>query len=397
MVWLSTRASIQAQQVSFLALIETMIAIALAVLFFVYTGSLVHIAVGSALAPFLLLQTPTSNRQSLRFVAIASRIAMGAMERLMPVRLFEKTTKTLDPEKRFWTALGVVLLAESYIVILSISLYLLMIASCIVAKPIIVLVNFLRTPLTTASFIPENWRKVVLSTDSAMVPELVPGLDDHPGANAFLPLSIRAVLYDTPNITKTGQIVGFVLLGPFLYLPAISYRWSLKATAIIWSPLLWAFRPLARHDDPLHFAKEIIRLTKYRIARGYSAVIFLAFTLKLAVLLTWAQLEPTSKLIPKWDVIAQYLSPETIPLWHLAAVTNASLTWFVFFRAERYLHEAEGPAPIPLPTIRTYFRSRFIIRNLVTIYIMICTVYLTFEIAGLLRLPALRVIIFPWN
>jgi hypothetical protein len=196
--------------------------------------------------------------------------------------------------------------------------------------------------------------------------------------------------------SKLAFVVGILYVAIFLYIPAALYRWSIKSTALIWSPLLWAFRPLQEKEDPLHFAAGIATLTKYRISRVYSAIILCLFAIKIYVFIAWFSLPPSVQRLPGWRFISHYLVPDAIPAWHIAAAVNAALTWLVLFRAEKYLHDATGGRPIPTEAMQRFFVISFVIRNILSIYTLTCILYLTFELVGLVELPNLRIILFPW-
>jgi len=65
-------------------------------------------------------------------------------------------------------------------------------------------------------------------------------------------------------------------------IPAICYRWSLKSTFIIWSPLLWVVNPLPRGDDN---QDEVLDEVKHGvlsvISYFYSAAVLIVFFVKI--------------------------------------------------------------------------------------------------------------------
>jgi hypothetical protein len=68
----STPESIRSQTVSALAIAETVLAISLAAALFWWGGNSNHFLLGGILAPFLLLQSDSSNRQAAKWVIAAS-------------------------------------------------------------------------------------------------------------------------------------------------------------------------------------------------------------------------------------------------------------------------------------------------------------------------------------
>jgi hypothetical protein len=66
MRWISDVHSAEREEVSALAIIETIAAVSVSIGIFVYTGHLYQIAIATCLAPFLLLRTRRSIRNGLR-------------------------------------------------------------------------------------------------------------------------------------------------------------------------------------------------------------------------------------------------------------------------------------------------------------------------------------------
>jgi hypothetical protein len=189
-----------------------------------------------------------------------------------------------------------------------------------------------------------------------------------------------------------GAITSFLLI----YILAGLYRWSLKSTALIWSPLVWAFRPIRASESTLQFVRGLLTLSIYRFARWYSGLVLILFAGKFYIWLTWIEIAGKLKVIYGWSLISSYLLPESIPLWHLSAVANGLLTWMIYFRAERYLHLVNSGVAVSDNAMDRFLTVTFYTRNVLSIYTAICTLYITKELAGIVELPTIRLIGFPW-
>ncbi len=66
-VWFSTPASVEAGKTSVLAVIETLVAIALTISLAIYFKTLTYIAITACIAPFLLLRTPESTQMGVEW------------------------------------------------------------------------------------------------------------------------------------------------------------------------------------------------------------------------------------------------------------------------------------------------------------------------------------------
>jgi hypothetical protein len=68
-----------------------------------------------------------------------------------------------------------------------------------------------------------------------------------------------------------------------IIIPALVYRWSIKMTALIWSPLVWAFRPLAQNENIMVFARKVVDLSIYKVGRIYSGIVVVASIFKVII------------------------------------------------------------------------------------------------------------------
>jgi hypothetical protein len=66
MRWISDRQSVESEQVSMLAIFETAVAVGISITIIIYTKSVTHIAIGAAIAPFLLIRTCNSAELSMK-------------------------------------------------------------------------------------------------------------------------------------------------------------------------------------------------------------------------------------------------------------------------------------------------------------------------------------------
>jgi hypothetical protein len=268
-----------------------------------------------------------------------------------------------------------------------------------------------RHPIETMKQIPTNWRKMVLCTDVAYPPEILPEIemeDYGDELNKFRMRSfVREMIIDKPVNLMFGIFVTIPVLLSW-YLPAIAYRWALKSTAWIWSPLLWAVKSV--DEDLLPRLKEIRDARWHKWMRWYSAVVAFLFIAKFYLLWKWqdlvAKLTEMRQIAEQWttfprtDVLNAYIVPSEIPLWQIAAFTNAMLAWASFVFADllliRYASHQQIPSEEPLDGL---FRAIGVTRTLIMFYTVSCTVYITLQIGmeGQWNLPPLGGKVFPWQ
>ena len=105
-----------------------------------------------------------------------------------------------------------------------------------------ILISIIKHPIQSCTTVPENWRRIVLSTDTATTPEYFPGSN-------VGPLTIFEGWYHENCIQKWFRATAFFGLYPI----TAAYRWSVKATCLIYLPLIWLvetarFSPHSVHD-----------------------------------------------------------------------------------------------------------------------------------------------------
>jgi hypothetical protein len=119
-----------------------------------------------------------------------------------------------------------------------------------VAAGILVRGFFIRLYATLMHFpagfaqLPQNWHETILSTDPWHMPELLPQ-----AGTVSEDFSVQGLWANRHARRRADKIILYIFLAVF-YISAIAYRWSLKASAWLWFPLILALRP------PLHRKSE---------------------------------------------------------------------------------------------------------------------------------------------
>jgi hypothetical protein len=155
--------------------------------------------------------------------------------------------------------------------------------------------SIVRDPLRSIRQVPVNWKTVVLSIDSFHVPEMIPGIEkiqDGPlselKARNIVKIEVDPFyIVDLKPTTILYILIGIIFnktLFLIALIPAYLYRFSLKSTAFIWSPLLWV---MSIAEDQMPVDRRLIVICKtawYKISRWYSLFIIIMFALKWGIL-----------------------------------------------------------------------------------------------------------------
>jgi hypothetical protein len=261
-------------------------------------------------------------------------------------------------------------------------------------------------PLTAFKAIPENWARITLATDFCTPLEIVPG---HPisGQASLQPQEPYFLDQPSGHTPATGTalfipalLLPFVVIRSLTYtlaIPAILYRWSLKATSIVYSPLVFlAHSTFHEGTDFRTELKIICRGDFHRILAAYSGASILLFILKFILMqkledfVTWWQSHPLSRFL------ALYVVPEEIPIWHMVHLFNSLLVVIFMIVARRALLRIE--LGLPLSQTRTK-RLLGLINGIhwpLAIYPIVCMVYITVQAAKGWHWPHLGTKWLPW-
>ena len=365
----SNRESIASGEVSLLAIIETLTAISLSVIIAIELSTLKWIAVSACVAPFLLLRTERST-------------ALG-------IKVFDRIYDRLDPY------------AEP-------TMFVLLVTPAV--RLIAVLVTAIRHPILTISSIPANWYRTAWCLDITHPPEILPGYEETGKQDLFkfsIEISYRKsakAFYGRDDRGKHSwafhlarlAVLSLVLVPTFL--PALLYRWSLKATSLIYSSLIWlAYVSTRRMDDLPSMLRRHRKSDITRMTAVYSLIVVAVFTAKVALMMGWTEFAEWWNQSPATRILGIYVSPGEIPIWQLAAFVNALLTIALFLFAGAALLRMGDRDEWPASVVRAVLRVASVFRSTLTLYTVACSLYITIEAASEWSLPSLGTKLFPWQ
>jgi hypothetical protein len=175
---------------------------------------------------------------------------------------------------------------------------------------------------------------------------------------------------------------------------AISYRLSLKSTALLWYPLIFVID--SAYDSRQSVSSrvdEFRRSAIWKLTRMVSWLSLVLFALKLLVLphmIDWWNARAWTPILNVW------LMPLVIHPWHIAIALNAALAlamyYFVIEPAPRMLEQAIWKPE----TLGTGLRVFLIARGILSYYTIAVGIYLT--VYAVSKMHGLRWAsnLFPW-
>ncbi len=414
----SSHESVRRGEPTVLALLETLAAMSVSVWIGIHFGTWMHVAVGAAIAPFLLLRTDESCRRGLRW---AARLGLG-----------ERSARVDWVVGGLWALVGLLALGWAWEVAWAwavVGLWVLVWAWAVVRAwpealtgagvygPLIrfatTLAEIRHGPLRMIRAIPRNWWRAAVATDCVESPEFVPAPMDASsnGAERYRPYEVY-VLFSKIFKHPVGCVRVLVVVGLLPHiLIAFAYRLSLKSTALVWFPLLWALWPVKPADREWRQQLEIgAELGKTRFVGAVSTLCFLLLAAKYVLWTGRHELvlkaEAWEDLLRSWspaladsalaEALVGYVRPGAFPLWQVATLLNSILGLFVWWKLRTWLaHFRHNAAPSDESITRT-FAVAFFFRRLLTSYVIVCNGFMALQLACRLPVPEIGWKMFPW-
>jgi hypothetical protein len=359
----SNKESVARGEVSILAIVETLLAIALVFYLSAHFNTLRWLAVAMCVAPLLLLRTDESVQLGIRW-----------LDR-WDGWLFD-TIGTCATGRSIWSEVKIcTLVFQPFIVRIGATI-----------------VGVLREPAAAIQAIPTNWARVTLATDTFFAPELVP---EHP-VRTFQSFMLWVRKGPSHTSTQLRWMLAPLTIA-VVFLPALLYRWSLKVTSIIYAPLVFVAHSTFSESEDLRTKLELIKrgdLSRIRVFFGVVAIAL--FVVKLVLMMNlpgfadWWNGHPVSRFL------ALYVAPAEIPKWQLAEFANSLLAIgaMVFARHALLRYDLQHPWPeVPVRRLLGFVSG---LRWLLALYAILCTGYITMRAAQHWHWPALGEKWLPW-
>jgi hypothetical protein len=375
----SNKESVANGEVSVLAIVETLLAIALVFYLSAHFNTLRWLSVAMCVSPLLLLRTEESTRLGIELWHRACTAADPWFERK---HQFETLTRCSAEEKRLLMAFWYSLLHWLSTVVT----VLIFVLAPPLARIAATLSTFLRHPCAALQAVPKNWSRVTLATDSLFSPEPVPG-------DPTMTLSYWTEL-TLDGKTRLARLklayLGVPILFVVLFLPALIYRWSLKATSIIYAPLVFIARSTFSEGTDLRTKLELIKRSDLtRIRALYGVVFIAAFLVKLVLMMKWSGFVEVWRGSPITEFLSLYIAPPEIPKWQLAELLNSVLAVGAMLFARHALLRYGLNHPYPEKPMKRILGFVSGVRWVLVVYAIVCIGYITMREAHNWHWPAL--------
>jgi hypothetical protein len=305
----STPESAAKGEITFLAILETLLAISLSLLLVKVLDSSAHIVAGALIAPFLFLRSESSTMRA--FKLFDSCFAKLATLVSFVERFYQRLSDERVAGARRYIFCLVWLPLFSFI--------------ALVVKLMATAATLISSPRETLLAIPGNWLRIALATDSRHPPELLPGIE----TAAEAPAAARSFRHEeirSQFTSGTGHAL-FQKLGLFAtYAPALIYRLFVKSTSLIYFPLIWLI-------DLPRTGKGILSLPLERARRWYAYALIL---IMLSPFVISFQVVHQTLATPQDRAIFTYVLPVNgTDWWHITRVVAVTVTVVLYLFATK--------------------------------------------------------------
>jgi hypothetical protein len=441
----STEESYARGEISFLALIETVVAVVAVLAVSGWIGNLWYIAFWSLIGWTLLLRTGISTDRGLKLFSRFFTFCSNTLIR--PIASYVTLPKRLRA--------AVIILAFVPLLLY----FIVLIIGTLVIKVYATVSTLLFHPIQVLRMVPENWIKAIACLDIAKPLELVPGTTEH-----LLPLldkepvkfkvRLADVRYTTlwnefrQPITRVTVLLGLfcsiliwlllvicigndwnplhifdfstfpahlilrctamlilialsfiipallmgVLLSPFrllLYAPAYAYRLSLKTTAITYFPLLLIIQQSVS-ELPVKIQYEYVRNSRYAALRRFFAWVFgLLIVLKIVIYSLEVRFGEWWNASPLRSFLVVYISPAEMPYWQWATLFNSSIVLLFYYFADYMLFRMNSGQYVHEGMMLGVLRCVIVITGFLSLYSLAANVYIILHHQPFIRIPRL--------
>lgn len=386
MLWISTPSSVEARRPTVLAVVETILALGVAILFVGLVTPKFWLA-WCSLVPFMLLRTDR-----------ATRLGQSRYRKLHD--MYEAKWGHIRHDSS--RAPRLILVGGCAALRFGCVMLWLRIA--------ILMRDIYRNPVGCIRSVPANWLRVVLCVDLAYSPEIITGQNlvaREKDAARFFYLAQSAIeVFRTGGISTKFLVItlGSVLF-VIAYLPSLLFRVAVKSTCIVWLGLLWGsmfthisnrrIGPLKSETQCANYCRLLVADPLLKASVLFSmAVIVLVFAKVAQASVPLPDQIFGSRPIATW--IREIVAPDSVPPWQWAScVVSAATVCAVYLATREVNRNLLGATTDSRAAVRKIVYCQAVIWTL-RAYVISCTLYITWQVLSVLKLPPLGDKIAPW-
>lgn len=359
-VYKSDLSSVQNDKISLLATIETLIMIMLTIYAWGWQNFYLPLYIGLIVAPLLLLKTDKSIKEALilfdKYFHLVDIKYNKYISYFFMVLFYSSIGYIVFNAGGMWIGFSLVFLlilvlkfTEKYqnTFFKIVSLFELVPSIIITHVMIILFATFIKTYATVKNLsmesintIPKNWKKIVFEVDVFYPPELLPKIESSDLKNVSNFKSTNILIILKPDFPASTPYKIFSILNYLIFLiPSIIYRYSFKATALVYIPIVWLIP-----------SKNIsLKLIMKENTRTLLSKIMFFYSLFVVIFLTIIPLYLYIKSIEILNYLPNIINEKIYGIffvidfnfWHLTRLIASVLTIVIFFCFDKILLNLE--------------------------------------------------------
>jgi len=381
----STLKSVKDGEITVLAIIESLFAMTISIAIGLYFSTWYHLVISVTLAPFLLLKTEYSTSLGISFLDKSGNLLLYHLEKVS--RKFKRDYDIYTYQNKLPYAFTIL----SILTLVSLGHYISIFFYAPLIRTIVIVIGVCKHPIISLKNIPQNWKRITLAIDIFYPPELILGYEEY-GKSVLLKFSNLFNILTFHKHWKSFTIHDLflyyfsylsILQLIILYIPASIYRISLKATSLVYLPIVWIIN--RTFSEKLTFKLMLLSIREdelEKFKRYYSGIIFFLFYLiPLFVLQKWDEILIffQNYLGKNIELINAYTFIVTFEIWHVARLLNFIATYILFFLSDKLLRLLEFDQI--KSTNNAYITIRYILifRSILGFYVMACTLYIIYS------------------
>ncbi|MCG3686108.1 hypothetical protein AB0W27_00255 [Aliarcobacter butzleri] len=392
-VYKSDLFSVQNDKISLLAIIETSIMIILTIYAWGWQNFYLPLYIGLVIAPFLLLKTDKSIQEALilfdKYFHLVDVKYNKYLSYFFMLLFYSVIGYIVYNIEGFVIGLFLVLLCivfleitEKHKNIFSSVFAFFELVPAVIWNQIMLAIFaiFIKIYATIKYFslesikaIPENWKRIVFEVDIFYPPELLPEIESSNLENLSSFKSTNLLIVLKLDISAPNKI--FVILNYLIFLiPSIIYRYSFKATALIYIPIIWL---IPSKNIPLKLImKEYTRTLLSKIMFFYS--LFVVFFLTIIPFYLYIKSIKILNYLPKIinEKIYKIFFVIDFNFWHLTRFIASVLTIIIFICFEKTLLHLKEDNNYGYKNIAHFCLLLDKFRKIFAFFTLLCTLYL---------------------
>lgn len=164
------------------------------------------------------------------------------------------------------------------------------------------------------------------------------------------------------------------------YAPALLYRWSVKASSLIYLPFIWIiWSSLSTSATVRERLVEILESPREQLRRWYAGVVILVLSVLPFVLFSRSQstIVQLREIIDR-SLIDYWLFTGDIAVWHVARVVKAGITIGFYWFASDALRRHCFCRAWPDGTVQSVVDMGYFVRNILACYTLVVGGYFLF-------------------